>query len=106
MTDTVMEVQTSSSSDAFLVTSDTWYPGWQATIDGAPASIFRANYALRGVRVPAGRHLVRFEYRPKMFYLGTAISVLTLLALIGILAVPFVKSRRAGFKVDTNKASP
>jgi uncharacterized membrane protein YfhO len=91
-----MEVQTSSSSDAFLVTSDTWYPGWQATIDGAPASIFRANYALRGVRVPAGRHLVRFEYRPKMFYLGTATSVISLLALIGILAIPFVKSRLSG----------
>jgi len=101
MTDMVMEVRTSSASDAFLVTSDTWYPGWQATVDGAPASIFRANYALRGVRIPAGRHLIRFEYRPKMFYLGTAISVISVLALAGILAVPFVKSKGAKFTVDT-----
>jgi hypothetical protein len=98
LTDTTMEVRTSSGSESFLVTSDTWYPGWQATVDGAPASIFRANYALRGVRVPAGRHVVRFEYRPKMFYAGTAVSVFCLVVLAGILAVSLkqAKGRNGG----------
>ncbi len=103
---TVMEVRTSSASDSFLITSDTWYPGWQATIDGTPASIFRANYALRGVRVPAGRHLVKFEYRPGRLYMGAAISVLSLLALGGILVGPLLQSKRLGSTVDTMKTSP
>ncbi|HKO43255.1 MAG TPA: YfhO family protein [Pyrinomonadaceae bacterium] len=94
LTDTTMEVRTSSGSESFLVTSDTWYPGWQATVDGVPASIFRANYALRGVRVPAGRHIVRFEYRPKMLFVGTAVSVFCLVILAGILAVSLRQSRR------------
>lgn len=93
LTNTTMEVRTSSGSESFLVTSDTWYPGWQATVDGSPASIFRANYALRGVRVPAGRHIVRFEYRPKMLFAGMAISVFCLVILAGILAVSL---RQAG----------
>ena len=89
-----MEVRTSSGSESFLVTSDTWYPGWQATVDGAPAAIFRANYALRGVRVPAGRHIVRFEYKPKMLFVGMAVSVFCLVILTGILAVSLKQSRR------------
>ena len=93
-TDTTMEVRTSSGSESYLVTSDTWYPGWQATVDGVPASIFRANYALRGVRVPAGRHIVRFEYRPKMLFVGMAISVFCMVILAGILAVSLRQSRR------------
>jgi hypothetical protein len=106
LTDTTMEVRTSSDSESFLVTSDTWYPGWQATVDGAPASIFRANYALRGVRVPAGRHIVKFEYRPRMFRIGAALSVFSLVVLTGILAVSFVKSKGVKPPVDRRKARP
>lgn len=94
LTETTMEVRTSSGSESFLVTSDTWYPGWQATVDGVPASIFRANYALRGVRVPAGRHIVRFEYRPKMLFAGMAVSAFCLVILAGILAVSLKQSSR------------
>jgi len=84
--DTRMDVQTSSATQAFLVTSDTFYPGWRASIDGRDTEIYRADYAVRGVRVPAGEHTVRFDYRPRSFYLGASISLLSLL-LLGVLAV-------------------
>ena len=84
---TSMEVQTSSSVPTFLVTSDVYYPGWRASLDGAPVQLFRANYTLRGVQVPAGKHLVRFEFRFRTFYYGAAISALSLLALIGFLTL-------------------
>jgi hypothetical protein len=60
-----VEVETSSAGAAFLVVSDVAYPGWQATIDGAPAPIVRTNSMLRGVALPAGRHRVAFHYRPR-----------------------------------------
>ena len=51
-----MEVETTSNAPAFLVTSDVYYPGWQATIDDAHTEIFQTNYALRGVQVPPDAH--------------------------------------------------
>jgi hypothetical protein len=48
----------------FLVLTDTWYPGWRATVDGRETPIHEAYGALRGVVVPAGAHTVEFRYRP------------------------------------------
>ncbi|HEX8137153.1 MAG TPA: hypothetical protein VF544_06145 [Pyrinomonadaceae bacterium] len=79
--DSIMEVRTTSPAPAFLVTSDVFYPGWAATVDGAPVQLFQTDYALRGVWVPAGTHLVRFTYRPRSFYYGAGTSALSLLAL-------------------------
>jgi membrane protein YfhO len=83
LTNNVMEVETDTSEPAFLVTSDVFYPGWRATVDGAPTPIFQTNYALRGVSVPAGRHVVRFEFRPTSLFLGAGISALSFLLLAG-----------------------
>ena len=80
-----MVVQTSASQPAFLLTSDSFYPGWVATIDGARARVYRADYGIRGVFVPAGTHLVRLEVRPRSFYAGALISVLALLVTAMIL---------------------
>jgi Bacterial membrane protein YfhO len=95
LSSTAIEVQTAASSPAFLVMSDADYPGWQATLDDAPIRIFRANYALRGVSVPAGRHVVRFTFRPKSFYYGGALSALSLLILLGFMAFPVLRRKSA-----------
>ncbi|HKC65515.1 MAG TPA: YfhO family protein, partial [Pyrinomonadaceae bacterium] len=86
---TFMEVETKSTLPSFLVTSDLYYPGWRATLDGAPAQLLRADYAFRGVQVPAGRHRLRFEFTPKTFYYGLGLSVISLCALIGFLVFAF-----------------
>lgn len=78
-----MEVRVTTSAPAFLVTSDIFYPGWRATVDSGPAKIYRTDYALRGVPVPAGSHAVRFEFRPTSFYYGLIISAICLILLIG-----------------------
>jgi hypothetical protein len=81
LSDEQMEVETRANAPAFLVTSDVFYPGWQATVDGAPARLYRADYALRGLPVPAGTHTIRFEFRPRSFYRGAFISAASLLLL-------------------------
>jgi len=78
----VLEVRTAARTPAFLVTSDTFYPGWRVTVDGAPARLYQTDYALRGVPVPAGAHVVRFEFRPVSFYRGAIVSALALLTLV------------------------
>lgn len=57
-----------------VVLADTFYPGWQATVDDQPVKIFRANYNFRAVPVSAGSHLVKFSYRPETFRLGIWLS--------------------------------
>ncbi len=79
ISNTSVEVQTSSDSPAFLVLSDIYYPGWQATIDGTPTHLFQTNYVLRGVIIPAGGHVVKFDFRPTPFYAGFAISALSVM---------------------------
>jgi hypothetical protein len=76
--------------DNWLLLADTWYPGWQAYIDGEPASLRRGNVAFRAVFVPAGAHTVEFRYVPHTFVLGLRLS----LAGIAIWLTVFVWQRR------------
>ncbi len=89
-----MEVRTRSASPALLVTSDAWYPGWTATVDGAPADVVRADYALRGVKVPAGEHTVTFVYRPRSVYLGATVSLVAGLTLLAVSYGGRLRARR------------
>jgi len=68
-------VKSISSVAGCVVLTDTFYPGWQATVDGKETTIFRANFLFRGVFVPAGEHIVRFTYLPWSFVLGVALAV-------------------------------
>ncbi|MEP6741218.1 MAG: YfhO family protein [bacterium] len=78
-----MEVKTESAAPAILILSENHYPGWRAYVDGKSISVMRVNYNLRGVAVPAGKHLVAFVYRPKSVIIGLVISLLTLAGLVG-----------------------
>lgn len=64
-----------------LVLSDTYYPGWQAYVDGERTPIYPTDVALRSVYLEAGEHEVIFVYSPASFKLGAVISGLSLLAL-------------------------
>lgn len=64
----------------WLVTSETYYPGWKAKLDGKKAEILKANYAFKALFVPRGSHSVIFSYYPASFAAGVSVSTLSLLA--------------------------
>jgi len=70
--DVVLHVET--DAPALLVLSDTFYPGWRATVDGQPVPIYRTNAALRGVLVPAGAHRVEMHFRPRTLQVGLGLT--------------------------------
>lgn len=76
-------VETQTTSPQWLVLTDTFYPGWIATVDGLVQKIFRANFAFRAVQVPAGKHTVEFFYLPDSLSKGIKISLITAV-LLGI----------------------
>ena len=65
--------------------SDIYYPGWQCTIDGQPAEVLRANYVLRAVVLPAGKHTIEFRFDPQSLHTTEAIANTSLVALIVLL---------------------
>ncbi|MBP8060202.1 MAG: YfhO family protein, partial [Chloroflexi bacterium] len=72
------ELTADMAEPGFVVLGDTYYPGWQATIDGEKTPVYRANSIVRAVYVPAGQHTITFTFRPPDFIIGAFISGLTL----------------------------
>lgn len=87
-----VRLRVTAPDTVMLVLTDTWYPGWQATVDGAPVPIERVNWHFRGVRLEPGPHEVRFDYRPRGIVAGAIASALGLL----LLAVAVVAGGRRG----------
>ena len=85
-----MVYRSSATQDRVAVFSEAYYPyGWQVTIDGQEARMFRANYVLRALMLPAGTHEIVFEFVPDVVHTGALISLSSaiLLALIALLMI-------------------
>jgi hypothetical protein len=68
-----------------VIVSDTFYPGWQATVDGKPATIHEVYGAFRGVVAEAGEHTIEMRYRPFSVLLGAVVSAAALLVASALL---------------------
>ena len=68
------------------VFSEIYYKdGWNAYIDGVKSDYFRVNYVLRGMSIPAGKHIVEFKFEPSVFVNGERISLASSIILLLIL---------------------
>ena len=63
-TNTIIDVSADAPDGGWLVLRDIWHPWWQASIDGVPAPILRADVVFRAVALTPGRHHVRFIFAP------------------------------------------
>ncbi len=80
-----LAVQTDSAGAGVLVVSEAYFPGWQATLDGRPTPVLRADGALLAVGVPSGAHSVALLFRPPVLLIGGVISLAALLlAVVGV----------------------
>jgi hypothetical protein len=79
-----LTIETDAPTATMLVTSEIFYPGWEATVDGQRTRILLTDYLLRGVALPAGHHRIEMRYRAPAARNGAVISACTLLVLAGL----------------------
>jgi hypothetical protein len=88
------EAITSCTSPGMLVRSELYLPGWSATVNGRSTRVVDYQGLLTGVRLPAGRSVIRFSYTPPNIpgaLVGFAVGMLLLIA---IPARPRLRQRR------------
>jgi hypothetical protein len=71
-----------------LVLTDAWDPGWEASLDGAPARVLRVNHGEMALVLPEGRHRVVFAYRPEGLRAGLGLSAVGAAALVLLARAP------------------
>lgn len=83
-------LNTSQNGEGFLVLLDTYFPGWQVSVDGQHQRIYQANSFYRAVKLKPGNHRIEFSYEPVGLKVGIGISgaALTLL-IVGPLLLSF-----------------
>ncbi|MEW2921958.1 YfhO family protein [Muricauda sp. ANG21] len=82
-----LKYESSNGNEGFAVFSEMYYPsGWHAYIDGIPEQHYKVDYALRGIKVPSGQHVIEFKFEPQVVETGSKITLAACI-LLGLIIV-------------------
>lgn len=89
-------LEVSRNEPGFLVLSEVYYPaGWSATLNGEEIPIYKTDYFLRGLKIPAGEHQIDLKFEPRSYTIGTTLAWISLsfqLLLAGFLVFRIFKN--------------
>jgi hypothetical protein len=89
-----MTLEVDAPGDGWLVVTDSWSPGWTASVNGRATQIMGANFVFRAVPATAGRNVIDFQFHAFGFPWLVAASWLVLAAVGAVSVVSFVAVRR------------
>ncbi|MBQ2507336.1 MAG: YfhO family protein, partial [Bacteroidaceae bacterium] len=87
-----LKYELNSAKGGVVVFSEIYYPGWKATLDGENVEIGRANYVLRAVQVPAGKHQLEMTFSPSSIKVTETIAWIALATLVILLMAALGRS--------------
>ena len=93
-----LNYKSSSLKPQLAIFSEIYYKdGWQATIDGKLVPIYRVDYVLRALKIPAGQHKIAFVFKPKVIQMGSFITGLSygILLLIIVGWIVYIKKKQS-----------
>lgn len=91
-----LQYEVDTKQGGTVVFSEIYYPGWRSYIDGEEVSHGRANYILRAMNVPAGKHTIEFVFDPQSLHATETIAFIALgIMLLGALGVIVMGLRKA-----------
>ena len=70
-----IEIQTNTNGNSLMVISDSFYPGWQATIDNQKTEILAADANWQAIFLPEGNHQITMSYQPLSLKIGASLSL-------------------------------
>ena len=79
-----IEAEVNASAPTLVVIAQSFYPNWNATVDGISAPLLRANVAFQAVPIPAGLHHVRVDYSDAKFRASAITSAIWLMMCGGV----------------------
>jgi hypothetical protein len=86
-------IRASTAQAGYLVISEMYYPGWQATVDGKRTPILRGNFLFRVIPLEAGEHEVELRFASWPFRIGAVVSLLTLIIVFWVIVIRWRKSQ-------------
>ena len=85
----------SNANNGFAVFSEMYYKnGWKATVDGKELAIFKVDYALRGLPIPAGKHTIEFKFEPQVVKTGSMIALISSIGMLLLVVGGIYASRK------------
>jgi hypothetical protein len=90
-----------NSKNGFAVFSENYYEnGWKAYVDGNETRIFRANYVLRAIQLPAGKHSIEFKFEPQVVKTGSTIALISSIGMLLLIGAGVYLEKKRRFKID------
>ncbi|MDD5675114.1 MAG: YfhO family protein [Chitinivibrionales bacterium] len=91
-----IDIAVNADRDGLLALAEIWYPAWRAKVDNKEVPLYRADYALRAIPVPAGSHTVTCYFRSDAFEKGLVISLVSLVFVIAMLGLGCLQNKIFG----------
>ncbi len=89
-----VRIETETPGPSILRLADLDFPGWRVSVDGRPAKALAADFMARAVAVPAGRHVVTWEFRDPAFERGLVVSIAAFVVILLLLLGSWWRGRR------------